>query len=192
MTDTRREEFVRLLDATIDEERLRAEGLGGSPSRVRIKRARVIAAYDKEVQGAAAELAACVQHVKELRERDAATAVQGGEPVAWLDEHGRVVVREDALGGGWITMNRAAPDNWTPLAAAPPVQVKGEAVVLEPTPSMIDAGAQRLVSWEDGCVWPDSWDALQVAAARNEAERVWRSMWLAAQPAARQDEGREE
>jgi hypothetical protein len=47
---------------------------------------------------------------------------------------------------------------------------------IEPTRRMIEAGAQRLVSWEDGSVWPDSWDALQVAAARNDAERVWRSM----------------
>lgn len=51
---------------------------------------------------------------------------------------------------------------------------------LEPTATMRDAGAQRLVSFEEKSVWPDSWDALQVAAARNEAERVWRSMWLAA------------
>lgn len=55
-------------------------------------------------------------------------------------------------------------------------------VSLEPTAEMIDEGAQRLVRWEDDCVWPDSWSALDVAAARNEAERVWRSMWLAAQP----------
>lgn len=55
---------------------------------------------------------------------------------------------------------------------------------LEPTPAMIEAGAQRLVSWEDGCEWPRSWDALQVRAARNDAERVWRSMWLAAAPEA--------
>lgn len=51
---------------------------------------------------------------------------------------------------------------------------------LEPTPEMKDAGAQRLVSFEDNSVWPDSWDKLQVFAARNEAERVWRSMWLVA------------
>ena len=48
----------------------------------------------------------------------------------------------------------------------------------EPTDAMREAGAQRLVSWEDGCAWPDSWTPLQVAAARNEADRVWRSMAL--------------
>lgn len=53
-------------------------------------------------------------------------------------------------------------------------------VPLDPSPSMIDAGAQRLVSFEENSVWPDSWDKLQVAAAKNEAERVWRSMYLAA------------
>lgn len=55
-------------------------------------------------------------------------------------------------------------------------------VPVEPTRNMIEAGAQRLVSWEDGCTWPDSWSALQVAAARNDAERVWRSMWCAVTP----------
>lgn len=51
---------------------------------------------------------------------------------------------------------------------------------LAPTPEMIDAGAQRLVRWEENSEWPYSWSALQVAAARNEAERVWRSMWCEA------------
>lgn len=55
-----------------------------------------------------------------------------------------------------------------------------KAVPLAPTREMIDAGAQRLVRWEDDCTWPGSWDALDVAAARNNAERVWREMWLAA------------
>lgn len=50
---------------------------------------------------------------------------------------------------------------------------------LQPTPEMIEAGAQRLVSFEEDSVWPDSWAPLQIAAARNEAERVWRSMWIA-------------
>lgn len=49
---------------------------------------------------------------------------------------------------------------------------------LDPTPEMIEAGAQRLVRWDEGSVWPTSWTKLEVAAARNEAERVWRSMWL--------------
>src|SRR5690554_1581183 len=43
------------------------------------------------------------------------------------------------------------------------------------TPEMIEAGAQRLVAWEDGSVWPDSWSPMVVAAARNDAERVIRS-----------------
>lgn len=51
---------------------------------------------------------------------------------------------------------------------------------LAPTPDMLEAGAQRLVSWEDGSTWPDSWNPVQIAAARNEVERVWRSMWVAA------------
>lgn len=56
-------------------------------------------------------------------------------------------------------------------------------VPLAPTPEMVEAGAQRLVAWNEGCVWPESWSGLQVAAARNEAERVWRSMWCAAEAA---------
>lgn len=52
---------------------------------------------------------------------------------------------------------------------------------LMPTSEMIEAGAQRLVQWDgDGCTWPDSWEPLIVAQARNEAERVWRSMWVEA------------
>lgn len=53
-------------------------------------------------------------------------------------------------------------------------------VPVEPTAEMNDAGAQRLARWEAGCEWPESWSPLQVAAMRNEAERVWRSMCLAA------------
>jgi len=61
-----------------------------------------------------------------------------------------------------------------------PNDMETKQVTLEPTEAMIDEGAKRLVRWEDGCVWPDSWGALDVAVARNEAERVWRSMWMAA------------
>jgi len=43
------------------------------------------------------------------------------------------------------------------------------------TPEMIEAGARRLVAWEDGSEWPDSWSPMVVAAARNDAERVLRS-----------------
>ncbi|MGP9834252.1 hypothetical protein [Marinobacter sp. NSM] len=43
------------------------------------------------------------------------------------------------------------------------------------TPEMIEAGAQRLVAWEENSEWPDSWSPMVVAAARNDAERVIRS-----------------
>ena len=46
---------------------------------------------------------------------------------------------------------------------------------MHPTPDMIEAAAQRLVRWEGDCTWPDSWDALSVAAARQDAERALRS-----------------
>lgn len=52
---------------------------------------------------------------------------------------------------------------------------------LEPTHEMIEAGAQRLVRWETGQEkWPDAWSEMDVRAARNDAERCWRSMWLVA------------
>lgn len=51
---------------------------------------------------------------------------------------------------------------------------------VDPTLEMIDAGAQRLVSWGENSTWPDSWDALQVEAARTEADRCYRSMILVA------------
>lgn len=52
---------------------------------------------------------------------------------------------------------------------------------VEITPAMIEAGAQRLVAWEEGSEWPDSWNRMTVAAARNEAERVIRSVLDAGQ-----------
>lgn len=51
---------------------------------------------------------------------------------------------------------------------------------LEPTDEMREAGAKRLVCVESDADWPDKFTALQRSAARNEAERIWRSMWLAA------------
>lgn len=51
---------------------------------------------------------------------------------------------------------------------------------LEPTEAMIKDGARRLLRFEDGAT-DESFSGLQWAAARNEAERVWRSMWSAAE-----------
>ena len=53
-------------------------------------------------------------------------------------------------------------------------------ITINPTREMIEAGAQRLVSWDEGCVWPDSWDAVTLSAVRTQAERVWRSMYMEA------------
>ena len=58
--------------------------------------------------------------------------------------------------------------------------MNNKTVSIIPTFEMIDAGAQRLISCEDGAVWPDSFDPLQVSAARIQAHKVWRSMWLEA------------
>ena len=71
----------------------------------------------------------------------------------------------------------------TSAAQAEPVALDGwKLVPVEPTPEMLNEGAQRLVSWGEESKWPDSWDKWRVRAAMNEAERVWRSMWLASSP----------
>ena len=58
---------------------------------------------------------------------------------------------------------------------------KGFSNHFQPTPSMIEEGAKRLLRWQDDSVWPDSWEPLQIVCAKNDAERVWRGMWLMAQ-----------
>jgi len=45
---------------------------------------------------------------------------------------------------------------------------------------MLEAGAQRLVNWQDDTVWPDSFSDEELLLWRKLAERVWRSMWLEA------------
>ena len=54
---------------------------------------------------------------------------------------------------------------------------------LEPTEAMRLDGGRRLLSFEDGTT-DESFDALQWRSVKNLAERVWRSMWLAARDAA--------
>lgn len=53
-------------------------------------------------------------------------------------------------------------------------------IPLTPTPEMIEAGAQRLVNWQDDTVWPDSFSDEELLLWRKLAERVWRSMWTEA------------
>ena len=71
-----------------------------------------------------------------------------------------------------------------PSAPVAPVQAVPDGWMLvpkEPTDLMREEGAQRLVRFEnDSTKWPDSFSPLHRAAARNEAERVWLSMGLAA------------
>jgi len=64
-------------------------------------------------------------------------------------------------------------------AAAGVSEERRKAVPLEPTAEMKTEGGRRLLSFQDGST-DDSFSALQWSAVRNEAERVWRSMWLAA------------
>lgn len=45
---------------------------------------------------------------------------------------------------------------------------------LKLTPELIDRCAQRLASWQDDSVWPDSWSPDQVRQMRRDAEKVLR------------------
>jgi len=68
----------------------------------------------------------------------------------------------------WLAWQAACPEGW-------------QCVPVEPDEAMINAGAQRLVNWAcDGLMWPDSWCPVDVAAARNDAERVIRAAHLVA------------
>lgn len=79
---------------------------------------------------------------------------------------------------GELERLQSAPYSWARENAA---RSTSGALPLDPTPAMIEAGAQRLVRWETGNEkWPDAWSKLDVRAARNDAERCWRSMWLEA------------
>lgn len=49
---------------------------------------------------------------------DESRAATASRPSAWLDKNGRVVVREDLCGGGFVRADGAIPENWTPLFAA--------------------------------------------------------------------------
>lgn len=57
-----------------------------------------------------------------------------------------------------------------------PLNVKK--IAIEPTEAMRKAGAERLLTFEDD-LSENAHSGLQWAGARNDAERVWRSMWLA-------------
>lgn len=59
------------------------------------------------------------------------------------------------------------------------LDAEGVGLPLDPTPEMVEAGAARLMSYEEGSTWPDSFTPIQQRAARNDAEKVWRSMVLA-------------
>ena len=73
---------------------------------------------------------------------------------------------------GLVWCNDPAPDDYSDPAEAVEY-VRKDSIKI--TDAMIEAGAQRLVHWEDESVWPDSWNPCIVAAAKQDAERVIRS-----------------
>ncbi|MCE0760713.1 hypothetical protein LWH94_16090 [Marinobacter sp. G11] len=84
-------------------------------------------------------------------------------------------LEQDHEPDGWPAVQMRDISALCDLAEAAGGQSVQPAVGPEVTDEMIEAGAQRLVAWEDGSVWPDSWGPMVVAAARNDAERVIRS-----------------
>lgn len=64
--------------------------------------------------------------------------------------------------------------------AAKPVPEGWQLVPLEPTPEMCDEGAQAIVQWENGAVWPDSWGITYANRYRKDAMKAYKAMLAAA------------
>jgi len=45
---------------------------------------------------------------------------------------------------------------------------------------MCDQGAQAIVQWENGCVWPDSWGDTYAKQYRKDAKKAYSAMLAAA------------
>ncbi|WP_455233484.1 hypothetical protein [Geopseudomonas aromaticivorans] len=48
-------------------------------------------------------------------------------------------------------------------------------LLLEPSPEMIEAGAQAIAQWDDGAVWPDSWGS-DANRHRRDARKAYIAM----------------
>ena len=53
-------------------------------------------------------------------------------------------------------------------------------VPVEPSRALIDKGAQAIAMWETHCVWPTSWDPVQVRQMRSDAKKAYNAMLSAA------------
>lgn len=67
-------------------------------------------------------------------------------------------------------------------AGAAPVPEGWKLVPVEPTPEMCDEGAQAIVQWENGAVWPDSWGITYANQYRKDAMKAYKAMLAAAAP----------
>ena len=66
-------------------------------------------------------------------------------------------------------------------ALAQPDVLEGWVLVpVEPTHEMCDQGAQAIVQWENGCVWPDSWGDTYAKQYRKDAKKAYSAMLAAA------------
>lgn len=80
---------------------------------------------------------------------------------------------EERNTGGVIPTLRAA-------LAQPDVPEGWALVPVEPTHEMCDQGAQAIVQWENGCVWPDSWGDTYAKQYRKDANKAYCAMLAAA------------
>lgn len=87
----------------------------------------------------------------------------------WIDES---VWSEPELNDAPKTIHEAA------AALESPERVQGGLAMLprEPNDEMCDQGAQALVSWENGSVWPESWGEIAARQYRKDARKAWVAM----------------
>lgn len=94
----------------------------------------------------------------------------------------------------WLACLAKAEKKVLAALAAHEQAIKDAGMVVVPfsdelPPEVIDAGAQRLASFGDDSIWPDSWEASQVTQMRVLAERVIRSALVAMIAASEGGEG---
>lgn len=87
-------------------------------------------------------------------------------------DHDHDVVISDALRASEAVIRAAL--------AQPDVPEGYVLVPVEPTHEMCDQGAQAIVQWENGCVWPDSWGDTYAKQYRKDAKKAYSAMLAAA------------
>lgn len=96
----------------------------------------------------------------------------------------RIHKLEGGEGDSFVTVEQAliAERDELRAAGAAPVPEGWQLVPVEPTPEMCDEGAQAIVQWENGAVWPDSWGITYADSYRKDAMKAYKAMLAAATP----------